>query len=211
MKKLSLIVSLILITTSCTEYSKIARKKPNTLEGLSVATLAGGCFWCMESNFEGIDGVKEVISGFSGGDVANPSYKQVKKGKTKHTETVQIYYDPSEITYEQIMHWYWRSIDPTDGDGQFDVQGNQYRPVIFYHDPQQQQIATKTRDALGQSGRFDKPIAVEVAAFKNFYRAEDHHQDYYLKRPTKYRFYRATSGRDSFLRKVWKEDFWKHH
>ncbi len=211
MKQLTLLISLILIAASCTEYSKIAHKKPTTLKGLSVATLAGGCFWCMESNFEGIDGVKEVISGFSGGNVPNPSYKQVKKGKTGHTETVQVYYDPAKISYEELLHWYWRSIDPTDGDGQFDVQGNQYRPAIFYHDGRQQQLAMQTRDELVQSGRFDKPIMVEITAFKNFYRAEDHHQDYYLHRPTKYRFYRAASGRDKFLKKAWKEDFWKHH
>lgn len=211
MKQIPLFLCLMLTLSSCTEYNKVISNKPTTLDGLSVATLAGGCFWCMESNLEGIDGVKEVVSGFSGGNTPNPTYKQAKAGKTGHTETVQVYYDKSEIDYEQLLYWYWRSINPMDADGQFDAQGNQYRPAIFFHDEQQQKMALQTRDTLVESKRFDQPIVVEIVPFKNFYKAHPGHQDYYLNNPTKYRFYRAASGRDEFLRTNWKEDFWAHH
>jgi peptide methionine sulfoxide reductase msrA/msrB len=178
-----------------------------TLEGNSsqtkVATFAGGCFWCVESDFEKLNGVSAVISGFSGGDEKNPTYKQVSAGETGHTESVQVYYDPSVISYEQLLDNFWRHIDPTDSHGQFVDQGAQYRPVIFYHSAEEKQLAERTRDALNKSGRFDKPIATAIEPFNAFYPAEDYHQDYYQRNPLRYKYYRHNSGRDQYLEEVW--------
>jgi peptide methionine sulfoxide reductase msrA/msrB len=171
-----------------------------------IATFAGGCFWCVESDFEKVSGVIKVISGFSGGDVENPTYKQVSAGGTGHVEAVQIYYDPARVTYEQLLDVLWRHIDPTDDGGQFVDRGAQYRSAIFYHDEQQRAIAEKSRRALQQSGRFDKPIVTEILPFKAFYEAEDYHQDYYKKNPIRYKYYRWNSGRDQFLEKVWSKE-----
>ncbi len=168
-----------------------------------VATFAGGCFWCVESDFEKLNGVSAVISGFSGGDEKNPTYTQVSAGETGHTESVQVYYDPTAISYEQLLDNFWRHIDPTDSHGQFVDQGHQYRPVIFYQSDEEKQLAERTRDALNKSGRFDKPIATAIEPFKAFYPAEDYHQDYYQRNPLRYKFYRHNSGRDQYLEEVW--------
>ena len=174
-----------------------------------VATFAGGCFWCVESDFEKVPGVIKVISGFTGGNVANPTYKQVSAGGTGHVEAVQITYDPTRVTYEQLLDVLWRHIDPTDAGGQFVDRGSQYRSAIFYHDEQQRQIAEKSRQALQQSGRFNKPIVTEILPFKAFYVAEDYHQDYYKKNPLRYKYYRWNSGRDQFLEKTWSKEIKK--
>lgn len=181
-----------------------AIKKENKSD--AVATFAGGCFWCVESDFEKLPGVREVISGYSGGNEENPTYKQVSGGRTGHTESVQVYYDPLEISYQDLLQSFWRQIDPTDANGQFVDRGNQYRPAIFYHDEIQKKAAEDSLAALAQSGRYDKPIAIEIVAFERFYKAEEYHQDYYKKSPLKYKFYRYRSGRDQFLEKVWGDD-----
>jgi len=174
--------------------------------GLSIATFAGGCFWCVESGFEKVPGVKEVISGYTGGDEANPTYKQVSSGSTGHTEAVQVYYDPMKITYEGLLEAYWRIFDPTDGTGSFYDRGSQYRPGIFFSNEDQRQLAEKSRANLDASGRFDKPVAVEITAFKSFHQAEDYHQDYYKKNPIRYRFYTNGSGRTKFVEDAWGKD-----
>ena len=143
-----------------------------------VATFAGGCFWCVESDFEKVPGVTKVISGYSGGHVANPPYKRLSAGGTGHVEAVQIYYNPAEVSYEQLLDVLWRHIDPTDTGGQFVDRGSQYRSVIFYHDEQQRELAEKSKQALQKSGRFDKPIVTEVLPFKALLGAEDDRQDY---------------------------------
>jgi len=172
---------------------------------LAVATFAGGCFWCVESSFEQVPGVVEVVSGFSGGKEVNPSYQEVSSGKTSHTEAVQVYYDPSKITYEGLLQNLWRTMDPTDANGQFVDRGQQYRPAIFYMNDEQQKAAEKSKAELSKSGHYDKPVIIEVAPFTAFYPAEDYHQDYYKKNPVRYKFYTFNSGRYQFVDKIWGE------
>jgi peptide methionine sulfoxide reductase msrA/msrB len=170
---------------------------------LRKATFAGGCFWCTESDFEKLPGVVKVISGYTGGNKENPTYEEVSSGGTGHVEAVQVYYDPTKITYEELLEYFWRHIDPTDAGGQFVDRGAQYRSTIFYHDEEQKRLAEKSKEALSKSGRFNKPIVTEILRFSKFYEAEDYHQDYYKTHPLKYKFYRYESGRDQFLEKVW--------
>ena len=172
----------------------------------SVATFAGGCFWCVESGFEKVPGVNKVISGYTGGDETNPTYKQVSSGSTGHTEAVQVYYDPNVISYEGLLESYWRIFDPTDDTGSFYDRGTQYRPGIFYTDETQRQLAETSKENLGASGRFDKPIAVEITAFKTFYKAEDYHQNYHKTNPIRYNLYTFRSGRIQFVEKAWGKD-----
>ncbi len=172
---------------------------------LKTATFAGGCFWCVESDFEKYDGVVEAISGYIGGHTKAPTYREVSAGTTGHTEAVQVTYDPKKITYNELLDILWKHMDPTDASGQFADRGSQYRPAIFFHDDQQKRLAFASRKALDESGRFDRPIATEITAFSKFYPAEEYHQDYYNKNPIRYKFYRANSGRDHFLRRIWKD------
>jgi peptide methionine sulfoxide reductase msrA/msrB len=167
------------------------------------ATFAGGCFWCTESDFEKVDGVIEVVSGYTGGQKPNPTYEAVSAGTTGHAEAVQIIYDPSKVTYQALLDAFWRSVDPTDSGGQFVDRGRQYRSAIFYHNDEQKQLAETSKAELARSGRFNKPIVTEIVKFSTFYRAEDYHQDYYKKNPLRYKYYRYGSGRDQFLNSVW--------
>ncbi|MGS2742114.1 peptide-methionine (R)-S-oxide reductase MsrB [Halomonas sp. LS-001] len=173
---------------------------------LAVATFAGGCFWCVEEGFEKIPGVVEAVSGYSGGDEPNPNYQQVSSGNTSHTEAVQVYYDPQEITYEGLLAGFWRFMDPTDVDGQFVDRGQQYRPAIFYHNGEQQRLAETSRQALMESGRYEEPVVIEIQPFDVFYDAEDYHQDYYKKNPVRYKFYTFNSGRYQFIDRVWGDE-----
>ncbi|MGD9057153.1 MAG: peptide-methionine (S)-S-oxide reductase MsrA [Desulfobacterales bacterium] len=170
------------------------------------ATFAGGCFWCVESDFEKVDGVIEAVSGYAGGDVPNPTYKQVSAGGTGHTEAVQVTYDPDKITYKELLDILWRHMDPTDAGGQFVDRGSQYRPAIFYHNEEQKRIAEESKVQLEKSGRFSKPIATEIVPLTQFYPAEDYHQDYYSKNPLRYKMYRYGSGRDQFLKSKWGDE-----
>lgn len=165
------------------------------------ATFAGGCFWCMETPFEKLKGVSQVLSGYMGGSGANPTYEDyAAKG---HVEVVQITYDPTGISYPQLLELFWRQINPTDGGGQFVDRGSQYRSVIFYHDDEQKQLAEKSKEALEKSRRFDEPLVTEILPASTFYAAEAYHQDYYKKSSLKYKFYRSRSGRDQYLDKIW--------
>jgi peptide methionine sulfoxide reductase msrA/msrB len=168
-----------------------------------IATFAGGCFWCTESDFEKLPGVVKVVSGYTGGKKENPSYDEVSAGTTGHVEAVQVYYDPSRITYAELLDYFWRHVDPTDTGGQFVDRGPQYRSVIFYHDEEQKRLAEKSREELSKSGKFDKRIVTDILQFTRFYEAEDYHQDYYKKNPLRYKYYRYASGRDQFLEKAW--------
>jgi peptide methionine sulfoxide reductase msrA/msrB len=170
---------------------------------LEKATFAGGCFWCMESDFEKVNGVVEAISGYSGGPEKNPTYKEVSAGGTGHTEAVQVLYDPELVTYRELLAVFWRHVDPTDQGGQFVDRGSQYRAAIFYHDDNQKRLAEESKRELEKSGRFNKPIITEIVELTAFYKAEDYHQDYYKKSGLRYKFYRFNSGRDQFLKKVW--------
>jgi methionine-S-sulfoxide reductase len=169
------------------------------------AVFAGGCFWCMEPPFEKLRGVKSVISGYAGGNEKNPTYEQVSRGYTSHTEVVQVTYDESIISYKELLFTFWRNIDPTSNDRQFVDVGSQYRPGIFYNSKEQLEQALISKKKLSESKVFKKPIIVEVSKLKKFYPAEDYHQDYYKKNPLRYKFYRYNSGRDQFLQKVWKK------
>ncbi|MGD6816980.1 peptide-methionine (R)-S-oxide reductase MsrB [Metabacillus sp. 84] len=172
----------------------------------AVATFAGGCFWCMEPPFEKLEGVSEVISGYTGGETKNPSYKDVSSGSTGHIEAVQVVYDPSLVTYEELLQVFWRQIDPTDDGGQFVDRGDQYLSAVFYHSEEQKAAAEKSKTELEQSERFDSKLVTEIREAGTFYQAEDYHQDYYKKSSVQYKFYRSNSGRDQFLDKVWGGD-----
>jgi len=168
-----------------------------------LATFAGGCFWCMEPPFESIEGVSEVVSGYMGGNEKNPSYEEVSSGETGHLEVVQISFDPSLVSFEDLLEIFWRQIDPTDSGGQFVDRGSQYTSAIFYHSEEQLQIAKKSVMVLKKGNIFKKPIVTPITPAKVFYRAEAYHQDFYLRNSMRYKFYRYRSGRDQFLEKIW--------
>ncbi|RPI79253.1 MAG: peptide-methionine (S)-S-oxide reductase [Desulfobacteraceae bacterium] len=168
-----------------------------------IATFAGGCFWCTESDFKKINGVLKVISGYTGGQTENPSYEEVCGGKTGHYEAVQVIYDPEQVTYQELLQAFWRSIDPTDTQGQFVDRGFQYRTAIFYHNEEQRVLAEESKNELERSGRFHKPIVTAILPLTKFYEAEDYHQDFYKKNPGRYTSYRHYSGRDQFIKQMW--------
>ena len=170
-----------------------------------VATLAGGCFWCVESAFDDLPGVVEAVSGFTGGAEPDPTYDQVSSGGTGHYEAVQVRFDSSRITYAEILDTFWRQIDPTDAGGQFADRGSQYRTAIFVHDEQQRLTAEASRKSLERSGWFDKPIATTVLSAGAFFPAEEYHQDYHHKHPAEYKAYKWGSGRGPFLERFWKD------
>jgi len=172
---------------------------------LDKATFAGGCFWCMEHPFEKLEGVLDVVSGYTGGHEKNPTYEEISSGQTGHVEAVQIIFDPSKITYSEILNLFWRQIDPTDPGGQFVDRGPQYRTALFYHNEEQKALAEKSKADLNNSGIYDKPIITEIISASKFYQAEDYHQDYHLKNPMGYKQYRRSSGRDQYLTNVWKD------
>lgn len=175
-------------------------------EGLEVATFAGGCFWCTESDFDKVNGVKETISGFMGGKTEHPTYAQVSGGGTGHAESVQLKFDPKVVSYQQLLDYYWRHVDVLDGGGQFCDRGSQYRPVIFTHTPEQKKLAGESKAALEKSGHFDKPIAVEIVDAGVFTPAEDYHQDYHNTHSLQYSYYRHACGRDARLYQLWGGD-----
>lgn len=172
---------------------------------LSVAVLAGGCFWCMVGPFEAKDGVYEVISGFTGGKETNPTYEDVVRGRTTHVEAVEIYYDPEKISFEELLSIYWRQIDPTDNQGQFADRGKHYRPVIFVQNDEEKMIAEKSKQTLEQSGQFSKPIAVNIENASPFYQAPQEHQYFYRTNPNHYNRYFRGSGRKAFLQQNWRK------
>ena len=167
------------------------------------ATFAGGCFWCVEAPFEKLPGVQEVLSGYTGGHVDDPSYKQVTTGTTGHLEAVQITYEPEEISYGELVDAFWKMFDPTDAGGSFYERGEQYTSAIFYHDEAQRVAAEASKKALDESDRFNKPVVTPILAAEEFFVAEDYHQDYYKKEPAQYNRYRAGSGRDRFIDAHW--------
>jgi peptide methionine sulfoxide reductase msrA/msrB len=173
---------------------------------LAVATFAGGCFWCVESDFEQVPGVVEAVSGYTGGSTREPSYGQVSSGSTGHLESVQVYYDPAIISYEGLLAAFWRMINPTDAHGQFVDRGKQYSTAIFCHDAEQRLAAEKSRDALAASRRHASPIVTPILEATEFHVAEEYHQDYYRKNPIRYKLYRYGSGRDQYLEKAWGSD-----
>jgi peptide methionine sulfoxide reductase msrA/msrB len=167
------------------------------------ATFAGGCFWCMEPPFEKLEGVVEVISGYTGGTKENPTYEEVCSGMTGHLEAIQVKYDPNKISYNDLLNIFWQNIDPTDVSGQFADRGTQYKTAIFYHTDEQKRRAEESRKTLDDSGIFDTPVATEIRHASTFYPAEEYHQDYYKTCPVQYNAYKIGSGRQRFLKEIW--------
>jgi peptide methionine sulfoxide reductase msrA/msrB len=171
-----------------------------------LATFAGGCFWCMESPFEKLEGVSAVVSGYTGGTKEHPTYREVSSGTTGHVEAVQVRYDPGKVSYQHLLDVFWRQVDPTDAGGQFVDRGGQYRSAIFYATDEQKRLAEKSKAKLAGSRRFARPIVTEILPAGRFWPAEDYHQDYYKKNPVRYKYYRWGSGRDEFLDRAWGKD-----
>lgn len=170
------------------------------------AVFAGGCFWCTETDFKKIPGVLDVISGYTGGTLANPTYHQVCSGGTGHVEAVQVVYDPARTTYRELLDFFWRHMDPTDAGGQFVDRGSQYGSAIFYADEEQRREAEASKAALEASGQFRRPIVTRILPLGPFYPAEEYHQNFSVKNPDRYHNYRLLSGRDQVLSSLWKTD-----
>ena len=181
-------------------FAQVAVPKP--AEGQAVATFAGGCFWCVESNFDKIDGVLSTTSGFMGGTTPNPTYKQVTGGGTGHLEVVQIVFDPAKVSYQKLLDVFWRTVDPYDAGGQFCDRGDIYATAIFAHGDEQLKLAEASKQAVAQTGP-KGVIATTIRAAGAFTAAEDYHQDYYKKNPVQYSYYRYRCGRDARIEALW--------
>lgn len=212
MKKILLILGAFLVfglayKLSAGDYDESAdiakRKEARQNENYEKAVFAGGCFWCMQPPFDKLDGVITTTSGYTGGPEENPTYKQVSYGKTGHTEAVEIIFDPQIITYDQLLDVYWMNVNPTDAAGQFVDRGTQYRPGVYYNGDEQKQALIASKNKLEKSGRYDKPIVIEIAPAGAFWDAEEYHQMYYKKSSTHYKMYRFGSGRDQYIQKIW--------
>jgi len=168
-----------------------------------VATFAGGCFWCMEPAFDALVGVILTTVGYAGGEERDPTYEEVAFGRTGHAEAIQVVFNPSMVSYSELLDVFWRNIDPTQVDGQFADRGRQYRTAIFYHSEEQKRLAEASKEDLESSGRFDREIVTEIVPANDFYKAEGYHQDYYKKNPVRYEVYKDELGRDQFIEKAW--------
>jgi peptide-methionine (S)-S-oxide reductase len=202
--------NLLLIMILMLSFTSFGCRQPTSLADpiapgvTSQAIFAGGCFWCMEKPFDEIPGVIETTSGYTGGNKANPTYREVSSGRTGHAEAVQVSFDPKKVSYETLLKVFWRNVDPFDGTGQFCDTGGQYRSAIFYTDQQQQKLAEKSKVEVGQ--KLKAPIVTEISAASTFYPAEDYHQNYYQTHAAKYQFYRYACGRDRRLQAVWGDE-----
>ena len=180
-----------------------AKKQPAPKARLVKAIFAGGCFWCMQPPFDATKGVVSTVVGYTGGKEKNPTYEQVSSGRTGHRESIEVTFDPAQVSYEQLIEVFWHNIDPTQADGQFADRGPQYRTAIFYHSEEQKRLAEEAKDKLEKSGRFKKPIATQILPASAFWPAEEYHQKYYLKNPADYNRYKVGSGRAGFIHSVW--------
>jgi peptide-methionine (S)-S-oxide reductase len=180
----------------------LAQSNPPAAQHRALATFAGGCFWCVEADFDKVPGVLSTTSGYTGGKAANPSYQQVSAGSTGHTEAVEIAYDPSKVSYQKLLDVFWRNHDPLAKDRQFCDSGEQYRAAIFYHDDEQRKLAEQSKKAV-QAKFAPRAVQTEIVKAGKFYNAEDYHQDYYRKNPIRYKFYRFNCGRDQRLEELW--------
>jgi methionine-S-sulfoxide reductase len=180
------------------------------LSQYSKAYFAGGCFWCTESDFESVPGVVEVISGYAGGHVDNPSYEEVSGGTTGHAESIEVYYDPDKVTYKDLLDVFWHSVDPTDAGGQFCDRGSQYRSEIFYADDEQKKAAEASKAEIEKTKPFDAPIVTQIEPLKHFWPAEDYHQNFYKTHTLRYKTYRAGCGRDARVRELWGDEAYHH-
>lgn len=202
-KQIMVRLNLIAILTLGMVAVSDAQDQEDNAEELQTATFAGGCFWCMEPPYDKLDGVLDTISGYAGGEVANPTYDQVSSGETGHTEVLRVHYDPEQVSYSRLLEVFWRNIDPLDAGGQFCDRGSQYRSAIFAETPQQLELARESRQRLAESGKLSGEIVTEVTELEAFYPAEDYHQNYYQENPVRYRFYKFTCGREKRLEALW--------
>ncbi|MCX2758026.1 peptide-methionine (R)-S-oxide reductase MsrB [Vibrio sp. Sgm 22] len=203
----SLVVALPLISLFVSQTGTANTMDKTANSGKSeIATLAGGCFWCTESDLEKLTGVTDVISGYSGGELENPTYKQVSSGKSGHIEVINVTYNPDVVSYEQVLDQFFRHIDPTDDKGSFVDRGRHYRPAIFYHNQAQKDVAQNFMMEIDKANIFGEPLKTELIEFKKFWPAEDYHQDYYKKSKVRYNYYRYASGRDQYLDKIFGDD-----
>jgi peptide-methionine (S)-S-oxide reductase len=170
---------------------------------LSTAVFAGGCFWCVEADFDKVDGVVSTVSGYTGGTVVNPTYKQVSHEKTGHYEAVKVTYDPDKVSYDALVDYYFHHIDPTDATGQFCDKGDSYRSAVFVANGDQREVVEAEIDMINASGVLGTPVVTQILDASTFWPAEDYHQDYYKKNPLKYRYYRTACGRDARVKNVW--------
>jgi peptide-methionine (S)-S-oxide reductase len=187
------VVAMILVASTSAAFAQSTAK----------ATFAGGCFWCVESDFDKIDGVISTTSGYIGGKTTNPTYDQVSSKNTGHFEAVEIVFDPRKVSFEQLVEYFWRTIDPTDASGQFCDKGAPYKTAIFAHDAEQLKIAQASRSSLEKTKPFKASVVTEVLSAATFYRAEEYHQDYYTKNPVRYKYYRTSCGRDARVDQLW--------
>jgi len=205
--KIQFVLSLVglLVFNGCAKNmeDKNAMTSLNIEKGMDKAIFAGGCFWCLDAPFEKLDGVKDVVAGYTGGNVKNPTYEQVCSGTTGHLEAVEVIFDPKIISYSELLDVYWKQFDPTDTGGSFYDRGTQYTSAIFYTDDLQKKVAEDSKDKLNKSGIFNKPVATKIEKATEFYPAEDYHQHYYKKSPDRYYTYRKGSGRDNFILGLW--------
>ncbi len=198
---IALVIALSFVLFACNK--KDLKMSQDESVGYEKATFAGGCFWCVESGFDGIVGVEKAVSGYTDGNRPNPNYEMVSTGVSGYAEAVEVIYDPAQLTYKDLVNHFWKQIDPTDSGGQFADRGSQYRTAIYYHNEEQKQIALLSKLDLEKSGKFDSPIVTEILPAKDFYEAEDYHQNYHKNNAIHYNAYRVGSGRASFLEKFW--------
>jgi peptide methionine sulfoxide reductase msrA/msrB len=205
MNKTTTILLALALALALTGPARAAEKEGTQMQSdkTATATFAGGCFWCMESDFRKVPGVTGVVSGYTGGTEKNPTYEQVSEHRTGHLESVQVHYDPGKVSYQYLLDYFWRHIDPTDDGGQFCDRGEQYRSAIFYGDEAQRLAAEKSKADLDKSGVLRKPVVTEIRALTVFYPAEDYHQDYAEKNHLRYEYYRFSCGRDKTVKAVW--------
>ena len=195
------------IAAPCPGETQAAEKADSSAEpeSLEIATFAGGCFWCVESDFDGVPGVVRTVSGYTGGHVENPTYRQVSSGTTGHREAVQIFYDPEQVGYSDLLEVFWRTVDPTDAGGQFCDRGHSYTTAIYANTAEQQRLAEASKSEIQSAGILEQPVVTTIETAGPFYPAEDYHQNYYQKNPLRYKFYRFSCGRDQRVKDIWGE------
>ncbi len=197
------IAALLLVASGWVASAQTQALPATPPPGLAFATFATGCFWCTESDFDKVKGVVSTTSGYTNGAVKNPTYQQVSSGGTGHAEAVRVVYDPKIVSFERLLHVFWRTHDPLTANAQFCDRGDQYRPAVFPHDEEQERAAQASKAAIEKSGVLKGRIATTIETAGIFYAAEDYHQDYYLKNPIRYRYYRNACGRDARVKDVW--------
>lgn len=204
LRRLALLGSALLVLSLLA--ATVCRAQETAVDDLATATFAGGCFWCMEGPFDAVDGVVSTVSGYTGGHVENPTYRQVTTGTTGHYESIQVTFDPRRVSYEELLRVFWHNVDPTDDGGQFCDRGSSYRTAIFVLGDEQRRLAEQSKTRLEAAGAVPGPIVTPILDATAFYPAEEYHQDFYQKSPVRYRSYRLGCGRDRRLAELWGDE-----